>query len=142
MAESHVLSALKRRYGQALGMLRGEPAQAKADLAHLTAVIRMFNPAEDLAAIPPIRPYKANRERWNRTVLNILKAADRPLKAMELARLVLVAHGIDPTDQRRLFSISCSLQAVLGRLTAKGLVGATGKPRRWAIAGRDRVGGG
>lgn len=127
------MSALKRRYGQALGMRRLEPVQAEADLAHLRAVIFMFNPAEDLAAIRPIRPYKVDRERWNRTVLTILKAADRPLRAMELARLVLVAHGIDPTDKRRLFSISCSLQAVLGRLATKGLVSATGKPRRWEI---------
>lgn len=133
MAETHVLSALKRRYGQALGMLRQDPTQAEADLAHLTAVIAMFNPAEDLAAIRPIRPYKVDRERWNRTVLTILKGADRPLRAMELARLVLVAHGIDPTDERRLFSISCSLQAVLGRLAAKGLVSFAGKPRRWTL---------
>ncbi|MDB5462672.1 MAG: hypothetical protein JWP23_1061, partial [Phenylobacterium sp.] len=40
----HVLSALKRQYAQALGMVRIEGAQAEADLASLAAVIGMFNP--------------------------------------------------------------------------------------------------
>jgi hypothetical protein len=129
MAETHVLSALKRRYALALG------ARADADLAHLAAVIAMFNPDEDLAAIRPVRPYKAERERWHRSVLRALKVTDRPLRARELARLVMVAHGIDPRDHGRLVSISCGLQATLGRLEAQGFVVVTGKPRRWKLGG-------
>jgi hypothetical protein len=129
MAETHVLSALKRRFAHVLG---AEPLDSNA-LDHLAAVILMFNPAEDLTAIRPVRPYKAERERWHRSVLRALKAADGPLRARELARLVMVAHGIDPADQGRLVSISCGLQATLGRLKAEGFVQVTGKPRRWAL---------
>ena len=133
MAETHVLSALKRRYAQALGLVRIGADGGDADLAHLAAVIAMFNPDEDLSAIRAVRPYKVERERWHRSVLRALKAADGPLRARELARLVMVAHGIDPTDHGRLVSISCGLQATLGRLRNAGLVGVTGKPRRWVI---------
>lgn len=134
MAETHVLSALKRRYAQTLGLVRIGADGVDVDLAHLSAVIAMFNQDEDLSAIRALRPYKADRERWHRTVLRTLKAADRPLRARELARLVMVAHGIDPGDHKRLLSISCGLQATLARMEAQGFVGVTGKPRRWEIA--------
>ena len=136
MAESHVLSALKRRYALTLGQLTyGDREQAEADLAHLTAVIAMFNPAEDLSAIRPIRPYKPGRERWSRTVIKVLREANEPLPAREIARRVLRARGLDPNDQARMLSISCGLQAVLGRLAARGFVTVSEKPRRrWALA--------
>lgn len=133
MAETHVLSALKRRYAQTLGLIRIGAAGADDDLAHLAAVIAMFNPDEDLAAIRAVRPYKAERERWHRSVLRALKAADRPLRARELARLVMAAHGIDPGDHECLLSISCGLQVTLRRLAERGLVQISGKPRRWAV---------
>ena len=133
MAETHVLSALKRRYAQTLGLIRIGAVGADADLAHLAAVIALFNPDEDLSAIRAVRPYKVDRERWHRTVLRTLKAAERPLSARELARRVMAAHGIDPSDMGRLLSISCGLQATLGRLMAQGFVCTTGKPRRWAV---------
>lgn len=134
MAETHVLSALKRRYAQTLGLARVGADGAGADLAHIAAVIAMFNPEEDLSAVRPVRPYKAERECWHRSVLRTLKAADRPLRAREVARLVMVAHGINPGDHERLLSISCGLQSTLGRLEAQGFIAVTGKPRRWAIA--------
>jgi hypothetical protein len=133
MAETHVLSALKRRYAQTLGLVRIGADGAADDLAHLVAVIAMFNPDEDLGAIRAVRPYKADRERWHRSVLRALKAADRPLRARELARVVMVAHGIDPADRGRLLSISCGLQATLVRLAESGFVQTTGKPRRWSL---------
>jgi hypothetical protein len=42
--------------------------------------------------------------------------------------------GIDPNDFRTMVPIECSMQAVLLRLARSGLVVASGKPRRWAIA--------
>lgn len=135
MAETHVLSALKRRYALTLGRIAHGEGEAGADLIHLAAVIHMFNPAEDLSAIQRIRPYKPGRERWSRTVIKVLREANEPLRAREIARRVLRARGLDPNDHERMFSISCGLQAVLGRLAKRGLVTVTDKPRRrWAIA--------
>jgi hypothetical protein len=136
MAETHVLSALKRRYALTLGQSAANPASNALadDLAHLGAVILMFSPCEDLGAIAPIRPYKANRERWSRTALRILRTAERPLRTRELARMIMRARGVDLEDERRLVSIACTLQAVLGRMAVQGLIRVTGKPRRWSVS--------
>jgi len=131
-----VIAALKRRYGQCKGQsgdLFADRERIRGDMGHLAAVLVMFEPDIDLAAIRTIRPYKPVRGRWNRTALEILRKTNHPLKAFELARLVMSAQGVAP-DRRTLCSIGYSLQAVLSRLEAGGLVKATGKPRRWAIA--------
>jgi hypothetical protein len=133
----NVVNALKRRYSRCKGALAAadlftDKDRIKADMGHLAAVLAMFEPGVDLDAIPPIRPYKPARGRWNRTALAILRKANRPLKAFELARLVMAEQGIEP-DRRTMMTIGYSLQAVLARLAAKGLVVAAGKPRRWSI---------
>jgi hypothetical protein len=68
----YLTGALRRKYGQLLGEARdllADRPRIKADLEHVGAVLRMFDPDVDLAAITPIRPYKARRGRWNRTAL-------------------------------------------------------------------------
>ena len=128
MVRNQLILGLRRRYARTLGIAEtGE--FVGDDLVHLAAVIRMFSPDEDLLAIRAMRPYKPNRGRWNRTALEILRKADHPLKAFEMARLVMAAQGVAP-DRRTLFSIGYSLQAVLARLQARGLVVTTGKPSR------------
>ena len=132
----YVISALSRRYGQCKGRLPDlfcDRAELAADMDHLAHVLRMFDPAIDLDAIRTIRPYKPARGRWNRTAMEVLRKANHPLKAFELARMVMSAQGLEP-DQRTLKSIGYSLQAVLTRLQEQGLVVATGKPRRWSRA--------
>ena len=133
----YVLNALARKYGQ----LKGEAADVfadreriAADMGHLGAVLAMFDPDVDLAAIPAIRPYKPRRGRWNRTALKILRQANAPMRGRDLTRRVMAEHGLDPDDYRTMDSIETSLLAVLIRLERRGFVAATGKPRRWAIS--------
>ena len=131
----YVIAALRRRYAKSkgeLGDLFCDRERIKADMAHLGAVLVMFAPDADLAAIRPIRPYKAQGRRWSRTALDILRTANRPLKAFELARLVMSRQGVAP-DRRTMMTIAYSLQAVLARLQQRGLVVTTGKPRRWSV---------
>jgi len=130
-----VATALKRKYGELKGRdayLFADHAAIRADMAHVGAVLAMFDPGADLAAIPARRPKKPNGGRWTRTALGILKRANRPLKAYELARLVMSELGVPP-DRATLFSIGCALQSSLARLEARGLVRSVGKPRRWAV---------
>lgn len=133
MAKSHVLFALKRKYGQALGRLRYEP-EAELDLIHLGYVIRMFSPLEDLKAIRAIRIYPPKRYRWRRHVIAVLRAAEGPLGGREIARRVLATRGL-PAERTHVLSISSGLPPTLGRLVAKGFVKVEGKPRRWSLVG-------
>ena len=132
----YVILALKRKYGQCKGAaadLFADRERIAADMGHLGAVLAMFDPDVDLAAIPAIRPYKPRRGRWNRTALKILRQANAPMRGRDLARSVMAEHGIEP-DYRTMDSIETSLLAVLIRLERRGFVVATGKPRRWAVA--------
>ena len=134
--------ALKRRYAQAKGALFASDLFADreklaADMAHLGAVVVMFDPKADLAAIKPIRPYRANRRVWTRTALDILRTSDRPLRTWELARKVMAKHGVPLDDKGALFSIGCSLQAVLRKRVEEGTVRRSGKPPYWSAARDD-----
>ena len=124
----NVVTALRRKYAELKGRNDTEA------MAHVAATLLLFDPACDVASIDAVRPYRPDRRRWSRTVLDIMRRSNRPLKARELARMVMQAQGVDPDDEKRLVSISCGLQAVLGRLADQGLVEITGKPRRWALA--------
>lgn len=71
----YVIAALRRKYGQLLGVQAGllENNQVADDVAHVGALILMFDPNMDLATIPLIRPFKPHRERWSRTALRIMR---------------------------------------------------------------------
>lgn len=129
----YVVTALRRKYAE----LKGR-SDAGA-MAHVGATLLLFSPGEDLTSIRAVRPYKADRERWSRTALAIMRADHTPLRARELARKVMVVQGVDLSDTKRLVTIACSLQLTLGRLAAQGLVEIAGKPRRWALAAMPQM---
>ncbi len=101
MGDTFVIIGLRRKYAQTLGALHaatGDRVRIMGDLDHLAHVLRMFSPSEDVAAIQPRRPYKPNRRRMTKTLMDVLRKANRPLKARELARMVMQAEGSDPRD--------------------------------------------
>ncbi len=131
MAETHVLSALKRQYGKTLGLIRAGEACGD-DLAHLIAVIAMFNPDEDLTAIKPVRPYPADRGRWTVDALDLLKHEGVAMSARAVARRLLTERGMVhslPNLQRA----ECTLHVVLGRLEGRGVVRENREPKRWRL---------
>ena len=132
MAENQLIFGLKRQYAKTLGFIRLGEDRA-ADLDHLAAVIHMFNPAEDLTAIKPIRPYRPKRERWNREAIAILKASGAPMTSREIAEAILEARGIPYTyqDMKR---IQCSLYADMARLEGRGVNTVADAPRRWLLS--------
>lgn len=132
MSHTIALNALRREYAKARGRLKYEP-EAQLDMIHLGYVIRMFSPNEDLKAIRAIRVYPADRKRWLRHVLAVLRAAEKPLGGREIARRVLRSQGL-PEDLTHVLSISSGLATTLSKMAAKGWVRVEGKPRRWSIA--------
>jgi hypothetical protein len=127
---------LRRKLGQLKGLagdLFSDQAQIAADMEHIGAVLLMFDPAADLDAIAPIRPYKAHRGRWSRDALKVLREANQPLTAIELAQRVIKLRGVADEDTRTRASIVCGLHAVLERLEGRGVVREQGSPKRWAI---------
>jgi hypothetical protein len=128
---AYTLSGLKRQYGVYLGLAKAGEDRSE-DLAHLVAVIRMFDPDFDPASVRPIRPHKGTYRNWLRPALDVMRKAARPMAAPEIAALVLAQEGGEPSE---LTSIICTLHAVLGRLEGNGVVRVAGRPKRWIVGG-------
>lgn len=131
MADPHVLSALRLKYGELLG--RGGAA---ADVAHVAAVLLLFNPDEDVAAIQPIRAY-VNRSGksprgavWVRGALNVLRTANAPMNASEIARRVIATQGLPYSRALHRNATASILTGLKGKVS---LVGHPGTPRRWLL---------
>lgn len=133
MQTKHALFTLKRQYARTLGAIAAGQDKAE-DLVHLAAVIRIFEPGADVSAIRAVRPYRPHRAPWLRTVIAVLREANEPLGPVEIARRAMQMRGVDPGDYRQMRSISCGIQAVLGKLVDQGLVTISGKPRKWALS--------
>ena len=82
---------------------QNELRQAAADLDHLDATIRMFDPDADLEAIWP-RPHpprsQAFRGEATRVLLAALRHADGPLTTAQLAERLMAERGQDVNDRR------------------------------------------
>jgi hypothetical protein len=107
MAESHVVAALKDKRAELSGGiadLEKRIGQHRADLLHVDAVLRLFAPEFEPAAIPPktvrqpsgwFRPGELTR-----MVLDVLRAAPAPLSIREITAQVMERRGLDPQDGR------------------------------------------
>jgi hypothetical protein len=139
MAETHVITALNRKYGELKGHLDRHSSEAKKlrkSMAHVEATIRLFRDDYDVSAIAPIMPNKAIRWRSNgygiRLAIQAMKEADKPLTTHELAVLALERAGI-PYDLQTARDVSCSLRQSLQRRVGNGVVVVDGFPKRWAL---------
>ena len=105
---------LRRKYAQLKGLagdLLSDQAKIARDMEHVGAVLLMFDPAADLNAIPAIRPYRGQRRRWSRDAMKILREANQPLTAVELAQRVIMLRGVaeDALVKREEFGASEAL---------------------------------
>ena len=141
MADPHVLTALRRKYAQLAGEIRGCHARAsalEADLAMVGATIRMFRANENLEAIFPIRPPAEPRWNhsgvWARNALDVLRTADHPLTMRELLEGVMGACNIPPDEGRALKAVQCARYEPIRRRVGDVLTLHPGKPMRWSVA--------
>jgi hypothetical protein len=107
MAEAHVVAALKDKRAELSGVitdLEKRLGQHRADLLHVDAVLRLFAPEFEPAAVRPKAVRRQNA--WfrpgelARLVLDILRVAPAPLSIREITAQVMQRHGLDPQDGR------------------------------------------
>lgn len=131
MRNTYCLSGLRRLYAEKLG--RGG---SKADLAHIRAVIRMISPDEDFRAIKPVRPHTNRKGKsgavWLRAAFDVLRKANAPMTAREIAVRVLEARGETVTPET-LATVQCSLLVTLRRRIGAGIVRSDTWPRQWSL---------
>jgi hypothetical protein len=142
MAETHVISALNRKYGELKGHLDRHSKEARKlrkIMAHVEATIRLFRDDYDVSGIAPIIPNKAVRWRSKgygiRLAIEVMREAGKPLTTHELALLTMERAGI-AYDLDTARDVACSLRQSLKRRVGKGVVVVDGYPTRWALTGK------
>jgi hypothetical protein len=107
MAEPHVVAALKDKRAELSGTivdLEKSIGQHRADLLHVDAVLRLFAPDLEPAAIGPKAVRRGNE--WfrpgelARLVLDVLRTAPAPLSIREITGQVMQRRGLEPQDAR------------------------------------------
>lgn len=107
MAGRHVIGALREKRAELSGRLRQleqQLAQQRANLAHLDATMRLFDPQIRPSDIRPRQPRARNA--WFRPgeclrlIYDELREATQPATTRELAERIMRRKSIPPTDDR------------------------------------------
>lgn len=97
---------LHARLSAELGASLAASERIAANIGHVEAVIRLFDPAYDVRRIPGRRRNIGNpwfkRGTMFRAALDVLRRADAPMTTMEIAKRLIAAKDARPTrDQLR-----------------------------------------
>jgi hypothetical protein len=141
MQENHpTLSALIKLHADLGGQIfenRKCAEKLAEDMKHVEAVIRMFSPSFDVRKISMKRRYKSNpwfkRGTLFRHAIDVLRVAETPLTAREIAEAMIVAAGATPEPKaiRDLIGgVNASLQNNAGKVVEKA---GEGMPARWKL---------
>jgi hypothetical protein len=122
MAETHVIGALRNKRAELAGMLRQleqQLVQQRADLAHLDAAMRLFDPEIRPNEIRPKQPRERNA--WFRPgeclrlIYDELREAAQPLTTRELTERIMRVKAMPTADDQRRAAIQKTLLASLNR---------------------------
>jgi hypothetical protein len=143
MAQSPVIYALVAKRGEVGGTiaeLEERTRQARADLAHIDATLRLFDPDAIPQQIRDKRPARgrsglfANGE-ISRRVRTALRDASKPISAEALVRQTIADKGLDPEDKPMCQAMIRSFLWALHRMQTAGTVQRLGKGlgARWSL---------
>jgi hypothetical protein len=122
MAEPHVIGALRNKRAELAGMLRQleqQLGQQRANLAHVDATMRLFDPDIRPKDIRPKQPRERNA--WFRPgeclrlIYDELREATQPVTTRELAERIMQVKAIPAADNDRRERIQKTLLASLNR---------------------------
>jgi hypothetical protein len=119
---------------------RKEAEQLALDMKHVEAVLRMFDPAYNVAAIVQRRRIHGNpwfkRGTLFRDALGALRTAQGPLSAREMVLGMLAAKGVRNATAAQIRSLTGGITNSLRNNEGKAVerVGE-GSPMRWRISG-------
>ena len=113
--------------------LNARLSEARADLLHVVAVVRLYDPAA--AEGRPAGAYHGATKAMKRSNLfalckAALEASPEPLDTRQLARHVITAEGWDTDDRRLAVAIAHKVGAMMGRFERRGAVQKAGSRQR------------
>jgi hypothetical protein len=139
MADPHVISALKQKRAELSGeLLAAEKriVQLRADIRSLDAAIKIFDPTSEPHTIRPIlrrkKPTLIPRGQCSRAVLDMLRHADNPMTAREIAAQLAARYQIDSSNMGAIKTLVAKVRNTLTR--QKGLVSELrGDTKAWRV---------
>jgi hypothetical protein len=142
MSTSIIINALTTKAAEIRGqiaVLEGRISQQRADLGHVMATLRMFDPsaAQPIKAKHPARPratFFAAGE-ISKRCRDALREATEPVSADEIATKAMGDKGLDAADQATRSDMARRLMWALHRLESAGQARkvGTGVGARWAL---------
>lgn len=124
MSELSIITSLREKRLEVTEMLEGLERQAdarRADLAHLDATIRLFDPGDILVAAQPAR-----RRRYNdwfrpgecrRRIHDVLREATEPMATRDIVETIMAAKHLSSDDARARELIHKTVLGSLNRAT-------------------------
>ena len=124
MRELSIVSSLREKRLEVTEMLEGLERQAnarRADLAHLDATIRLFDPNDILVAVQPARRRRYNdwfrHGECRRTIHDVLRDATQPMTTREIVEKIMAAKHLSSDDARARELIRNTVLGSLNRAT-------------------------
>jgi hypothetical protein len=146
MADPHVISALRAKRAEVAGLidsLERQVAQCRANLIHLDAVLRLYQPERDPTEIKPKRSVHRNRYfasgELARLCLDAFRDAAEPLSFPNIVEHVIAAKGFDAGDLVLRAAIGELIKATLAPMRRRGTVEKIGRRSgvRWKLAEQE-----
>jgi len=134
MAESHVVSGLVAKRSELAGLINHHQEAMRrisADIAHVDAAIKIFDPDYDLRTVKPIafrtgNPWFGHGE-TSRWALEAMRMAEGTLSTRQIAERLIEKSGKTVSGSKEWDSIMKLVVGALRRLESKGYVRAVGK---------------
>ena len=135
------IQTLERLHAELGGKIldnRQEAERLGEQMMHVEAVIKMLDPAYNLNRIA-VKRRTANR--WfkrgtlYRKALDVLRTAEQPMTATEIAQAVLAANKVTDADPKGVQVLSQGILASLRNHDGKGVQQTNeGSPARWTLS--------
>ena len=141
MKHSHAGYALLRLHAELAGEIvkhKRQQRRLRRDMAKVRDVIRMLEPA--IGRIPTKVIIRRKPNPWFKhgtlypAVVALLKAAGRPLHAMEITWALFKQRGIVPTDWDSVFWLRRSVERSLTYNRGRSIVAVGSHPVHWKLA--------
>jgi hypothetical protein len=139
MADPHVISALREKRAELSGELiavEKRILQLREDISSLDRTIRVFDPTAEPHAIRPVlrrkKPTLIPRGQCSRAVLDILRHAECPMTAREIAGQLTAGYQIDASNIEAMNALIAKVRNTLTR--QKGLASEVrGDAKAWRV---------
>lgn len=132
----HALNRLHAELAERIRENAREGRKLRTDMKHVEAVMKLLNPALNLATIAPRRRYRVNpafrRRHMFGEVAKVLRDATGPITAPEIAAILAERHKM-VLDKKKMNALASNVTQALKR-RSETVIGDGARPQRWKLA--------